>query len=105
MKYADGATVLKMDTHLRHVKRAIWEARSQWRDIGRALNLTDGTIESIHEVNDGESLHRVLSQWIQTGTATMPDLLQALEDDTVNRTDIANQIRSLRGGQRTNVGL
>ena len=105
--HAVGATctVLEVDTHLRPLKKAIWEVRAQWRDIGRALDLSDGTIESIHEANDGESLHKVLSQWIQSGTATTQDLLQALEDDIVYRKDIANKIRALKGQERTDVGL
>ena len=102
---AGEATVLEINTHLRPVKRAIWEARAQWRDIGRALELTEGAIKSIHEPNDGECLHEVLFQWIQPGAATMPYLLQALEDVTVNRKDIANEICALRGKARTSVGL
>ena len=87
------------------MKKAIWEAREQWRDIGRALNISDGTIRAIHEPNDGESLHEVLSQWIKSDKATIHDLLQALEDVTVNRTDIANQVRGLKGKDRTSVGF
>ena len=100
--YAGEITVLEINTHLLPVKRDIWEARAQWRDIGRALGLTEGAIQSIHEPNDGESLHKVLAHWIQSGTATMPDLLRALEDVTVSRRDIANEIRALMQGQGQN---
>ena len=98
-------TVLAIDTHLRHVKNAIFEARSQWKEIGRSLNLSDGTIRSIHESDDGERLHQVLSLWIQAGSATIHNLLNALEDVSVGRNDIANEIRSLKSEQRVNVGL
>ena len=87
------------------MKRAIWEARARWKDIGRALDLSEGTIDSIHEREDGESLHKVLQKWMQSGKATIQDLLNALEDPTVDRTDIANEIRSLEGSDRTAVGL
>ena len=83
-----------MDLH--QVKLALWEARSKWRDIGRALGISDGTINTIHE-NDDESLHQILTLWIQTGNATIQDLLAALEDPTVSRRDIANEILSRKG--------
>lgn len=78
------------------MKKSIWEARPQWRDIGRALGLTDSTIRTIriHEPNDGECLHEVLSKWMQSGGATVHNLLEALEDVTVTRTDIANEVRA-----------
>ena len=100
-----GDIVLNIDTHLRPLKRAVWEARSMWKNIGRSLGLTEGTIHSIHEPDDGEALHRVLTQWIQSGNATIQDLLKTLEDPTVGRSDIANRIRTLRGKDRTDVGL
>ena len=97
--------VLTVDTHLRPVKSAIWEARAQWRDIGRALDLTEGTIESIHEPNDGESLNTVLKKWMTSGEATIHNLLEALEDVTVDRKDIAKNIRALKGKAKTKVGF
>ena len=97
--------VLTVDSHLRPVKEAIWESRVQWRNIGRALDLTEGTIDSIHEPNDGESLHKVLKKWMESGKATMHDLLMALDDVTVGRIDIAKKIRKLEGEARTEVRL
>ena len=99
------ATVLKIDTHLRHVKRSIYEAKSQWKNIGRSLDLSEGTINSIKDPDNGECIHIVLTHWIQTGTATIHGLLEALEDPTVKRNDIANNIRALTGKQRARVGL
>ena len=78
------------------MKRAVFEARSQWKAIGRALGLTDGTIDSIHDQDDGECLHKVLSKWMHSGGATIHGLLDALEDITVDRRDIAHKIRSLK---------
>ena len=89
--------ILKIDSDLQRVKKALWEARSQWKDIGRALDISDGTIRSIHEPSDGESLHHMLTLWMQSGTATIQDLLKALEDSTVGRKDIVNEILSRKG--------
>ena len=97
--------VLAVGTDLRPVKSAVWQSRASWRDLGRALDLSEGTIDSIKEPNDGESLHMVLKKWMQTGKATIQDLLTALEDRTVDRTDIANEVRTLKGKNRTAVGL
>ena len=86
--------ILKIDSDLQQVNKALLEARSQWRDIGRALDISDGTIRSIDEPSDGESLHQILTLWMQSGTATIQDLLTALEDPTVGRRDIAHELRS-----------
>ena len=87
------------------MKSAVFEARSQWKAIGRALGLTEGTIDSIHHQDDGECLHKVLSKWMHSGGATIHGLLGALEDITVARHDIAHKIRSLNDEDRTRVGL
>ena len=82
-----------MDSDLRRVKGYIWEARAQWKNIGRALGIPDSTINTIHE-DDNESLHQILTHWIQSGNATIQDLVTALEDPTVDRRDIAHRLRS-----------
>lgn len=75
----------------------MWEARSQWRDIGRALDLSEGTISAIHEYDDGECLTIVIKLWMHLGKATLHTLLKALEDKSVSRYDIANEIRKWQG--------
>ena len=102
----DETTTLKVNTHLLSVKGAIWEARSQWRDIGRLLpGVTEGTISAIHEPNDSECLHKVLTVWIQSGSASIYHLLNALENKTVSRFDISKAIRDRTHQDRTDVGL
>ena len=86
-------------------KEAIWNARAKWRDIGRKLGLSEGDIQAIHEHDDGECLHKVLSQWMYTGRATIYDLLTELESEIIDRSDIARQIRSRKGEDRRKVGL
>ena len=87
------------------MKNAVFKARSQWKAIGRALGLTYDTIDSIHDQDDVECLHKVLSIWMQSGGSTIHGLLDALEDITVARHDIAHMIRSLKDEDRTRVGL
>ena len=101
--FTDGFIVLKVHTHLQTVKRAIWEARAEWKAIGRALGLSEGTVDSIKEPNDDESLHVVIKKWLQTDNATFQDLINALEDPTVARNDIANDVRALEGRSTTEI--
>ena len=97
--------MLKVNTHLKQVKLAIREARARWKDIGRGVDLLDGDIKSIREEDDDECLHKVLSLWMETGSATIYQLLEALENPPVGRKDIAGEIRSLKGEERSRVGL
>ena len=94
-----------MDKHLIHVKSAVWEAQARWKEIGRSLGLREGAIRSIHQTRHGECLHAVLSLWMQTGQATINDLLEALENRTVARNDIAHKLRALKGKDRINIDL
>ena len=87
------------------MKSTVFKARSQWKAISRAIGLTEDTIDSIHDQDDGECLHKVLSVWMHSGGATIHGLLDALEDITVARHDIAHNIRSLKDEDRTRVGL
>lgn len=103
--FAGQDEILTINTHLRPVKTAIWEARSEWKAIGRALDLPNGTIDSIHDQHDGEALHQVLSKWMETGQATTQLLLKALKDPTVGRNDIAKKICRRKGEDRIEVGL
>ena len=87
------------------IKEAIWDARAKWKDIGRKLKLSEGDIDAIHERDDGECLHRVLLQWIQTGKATTLDLLAALESKIINRLDIVREIQLLTREECFELGL
>ena len=85
--------------------RAVWSIRAHWRILGGELHLPDGTIESIHERDDGENLRKVLSTWIQSGTATIYNLLEKLEGEIVNKPELAKKIRARKGEDRVDVGL
>ena len=98
--------VLDLDVHLGPLRGAVFQAAHKWKDIGRALpGVTEGYIRSIRSSEDSECLNDVLSKWINTGRAKTTDLLKALEEPTVSRTDIANKIRDLKGEERAKVGL
>lgn len=98
--------VLDLDIHLQPLKKAVLEVAYEWKNIGRSLpGVTEGNIRSIRFREDNECLNEVLSKWIATGNAKTTDLLTALEDPPVSRTDIANKIRALEGEERANVGL
>ena len=102
--YTGGA--LDLDVHLGPLRVAVLQAAHKWKDIGRALpGVTEGNIQSIRFNEDSECLNAVLSKWIKTGCAKTNDLLEALEEPTVGRTDIANKIRNLKGEERAKVGL
>ena len=87
--------MLNVDKHLHHVRNALLGAAYQWRDIGRALELTDGTLRSIRG-EDNECLNEVLAQWMHSGKATVDQLLDALKDQSVKRVDIVPKILDLK---------
>ena len=103
--------MLDINKHLHHVRNALLDAAPLWYDIGQALGIPPGTLQSIkfdkelHEDND--RLNEVLSKWMHSGQATIDQLLEALVDPSVDRGDIANKIRSLKGSgeERIKVGL
>ena len=87
------------------IQEAVWEARSQWRDIGYKLGLKPEDIQAINEPNDEQCLRQVLLHWMRSGRATTSLLLDALCSELVNRPDIARQINSLQGTAREAIGL
>ena len=98
--------VLDVNEHLLHVKNALLETAWRWRDIGQALHISEGTLESIRKLhNDKDRLDEVLSKWMHSGEATIDRLLEALVDPSVDRNDIAIKIRDLKGDKRKKVGL
>ena len=96
--------MLNVDKHLHHVRNVLLGAAYQWRDIGRALELPDGTLRSIRG-EDNECLNEVLTKWMHSGKATIDQLLDALNDPSVKRGDIVSQILALKGDMRSKVGL
>ena len=96
--------VLTVNKHLHHVKNALLDAASVWKDIGQALDIVHGTLESIRG-EDNECLNEMLTKWMHTGSATIDQLLKALVDPSVCRRDIVLEIQGLEGEKRIKVGL
>ena len=96
--------VLNVNEHLRHVKNAVLGAAYQWFAIGQALDIHDGTLRSIRG-EDAHCLNKMLTKWMHSGKATIDQLLGALEDRSVRRGDIVNEIRAFEGDKRSKVGL
>ena len=101
----DHAEILNTEKHLQNVYRAVWSIQAKWRNLGRELDLPKGTIDSFHEQEDSENLHKVLSTWIHSGTATIYNLLEKLEGEILNNPELAKNIRARKGKDRVDVGL
>ena len=83
---------LNVETHLVPLKEAVWDSRTKWREIGQKLELNIFSIHMKGSSTDGECLCDVLSQWIQTGKATIIDLVRALRSDRVGLGHLAKKL-------------
>lgn len=102
--------VLTVKENLEAIKKAIWDARVKWRDIGGGLKVPYDTLEEIKYNrdlrHDGERLEKVLCHWIRTDKATISDLIKVLRSKIVHRNDIANRITALQEEEeKIGVGL
>ena len=98
-----------MTDHLLTLTEVVWDTRVKWRDIGRALRVSSDVLDEVivdqYLRDDGQRMERVLVEWLHTGKATVHQLLRAFEDKSVRRHDIAMEIRSREGKDRTAIGL
>ena len=98
--------------HLWHIHEAIFDVRSQWKNIGRALGVESSHLDSIHgntspHDDKGECLYQVLERWIRSGeaTVTMNRLLEVLEGKVIGEKHLVNEIRAYKPEQKTKIGL
>ena len=95
--------------HLQPLKEHLWEVRISWNSLAGALSLGMPDIKEIQHNqsyrNDGDRLQEVLWAWINTGSATIHDLLQALDNPTVDCKLCSNKLRSLNIEERERLGL
>ena len=73
-----------------------FDARNKWLFIGLHLGLTDTMLSTIQSNNpSSEELQytKMLSQWIEGGSATVEKLINALEAKTVQLNGMANRLR------------
>ena len=80
------------------MKETVWDGRAKWREIAQELNIYSNVVSFNIRNNDEEELSDVLSQWIQTGTATMIDLVRALRSDQVGFKVIAKELLLTKQG-------
>ena len=80
--------------NLRVVYKELFEARAKWRRIGLELNLTPGTLDAIEQRNaiPGDRLERVLIEWLNKGTGTWRELVDALFSVPIGEINLAKQL-------------
>ena len=69
--------------------------RSKWRQLGLELDLAPGTLDAIEQesLKPDNRLERVLHEWLNSGSATWRQLVEALESHTVNEKSLARKLR------------
>lgn len=96
--------MLNVNNHLRYVRNALLDVAYLWYDIGLALGIYMGTLKSIRG-EDKDCLREMLTKWMHRGTATLEQLFEALQDESVDRKDIVDKILAFEGEKRLKVGL
>ena len=81
---------------LRKVQDTIWEARTQWYNLGLALEITPDTLDAI-ELANGQNPDRcfraMLTKWLREHEQpTWSALAEALKSRSVGRSDLAQEI-------------
>jgi hypothetical protein len=82
---------------LRIVRAAVWEARTQWMNIGIELNILKTDLDAINQRGSpGDCLTEMLSLWLKqvNPLPTWTTLTTALRQPTVGHEQLAEQIES-----------
>ena len=84
---------------LRTVRRAVWDARTKWMDIGLELdlNMSDlAAIEAVHRADIGRCFIEMLTVWLKQvdPPPTWTALVAALQDPVIGCGDLAEQVES-----------
>lgn len=89
---------------LQVIKNALWEARTEWKNIGDALGIDVETLKSIatkEHNNPDNCLRECLTEWLGGGSETSAaqrqprswrTIVSALKTQSVNRESLANKI-------------
>ena len=81
---------------LRIVQNSVWEARTQWYNLGLNLELTPDTLDSIEVANGRNPDHcfrAMLTKWlIECKQSTWSALAEALRSPSVGLGHLAEQI-------------
>ena len=82
---------------LKDVRRAVWDARSKWKDIGVELGLRPATLENLKDEHRGNNacVTEMLTIWLKglTPNPTWQALIDALKEPTVCEEALASQIQ------------
>ena len=84
---------------LKAVRTAIWDARSDWQDIGIELGLKVTDLEAIEETNRGnvdKCFSKMLTQWLKRANPppTWLAMVEALKVPTVGFEQLAEQVEN-----------
>ena len=84
---------------LKTVKKAVWSARTKWKDIGLELDIiqTDlDAIEAEHRSDIGRCLIEMLALWLKQvdPPPTWSTMVAALQDPTIEEGALAKQVES-----------
>ncbi len=73
------------------IYKDVFEARAKWRRIGLELGLTAGTLDGSHSITE-DQLERVLLEWLNTGSATRQQLIDALFSAPVGESRLSGEL-------------
>lgn len=96
---------------LKIVRAAVWEARTQWMNIGIELNILKTDLDAIKMTNEGgnpgDCLTEMLSLWLKqvNPSPTWTALITALKQPTVGLEQLAKQIESIHVSAKESLGL
>ena len=84
---------------LKSVRRALWDARCKWYDIGVELDLDTATLDTIDANFHGkveDCFREVLSKWLNVASPdpSWEPLVEALRSPAVEHPEIAAKIES-----------
>ena len=99
-KHASIVTGQLAIADLKIIRRAVWEARTQWMNIGIELNILKTDLDAIKMTNQGgnpgDCLTEMLSLWLKqvNPSPTWTGLITALKQPTISLEQLAEQIES-----------
>ena len=82
--------------NLGDVLEAVWEARSEWYNIGLKLGISAGTLDSIEATNQnpGRCLTAMIKDWLRSGRpkSSWAAVARALKSPMVGYAQLAEQL-------------
>ena len=80
---------------LKKIQRTVWEARTQWYNLGLELDITPDTLDAIKQDNANKTedcFRAMLTKWLREHQPTWSVLAEALRSPSVGRSDLAEDI-------------